>query len=189
MLCLVAQVVSNSLRPHELYVTCKAPLSMGILQAKILEWVAIPSSRGFSQPRDQAQVSRLVGGFFAIWTTREARRQEGKAFYPKPCMSFQPSGQAAPFNEEQLSQQQPTLLASGGAWVLTGDLSGAQQCPLQSLHHLKNPAQGPSPERCSIVSGLGARFSSLCDTILLFILSGRSLSLPLSPLLLLPAGV
>ena len=96
-------------------------------------------------------------------------------------MSFQPSGQAAPFNEEQLSQQQPTLLASGGAWVLTGDLSGAQQCPLQSLHHLKNPAQGPSPERCSIVSGLGARFSSLCDTILLFILSGRSLSPSLSP--------
>ena len=27
MLCLVAQVVSNSLRPHELYVTCQAPLS------------------------------------------------------------------------------------------------------------------------------------------------------------------
>ena len=113
----------------------------------------------------------------------------GQGLYPKPCMSFQPSGQVAPFNEEQLSQQQPTLLASGGAWVLTGDLSGAQQCPLQSLHHLKNPAQGLSPERCSIVCGLGARFSSLCDTILLFILSGRSLSLPLSPLLLLPAGV
>ena len=30
----------------------QAPLSMGILQARILEWVAIPSSRGSSQPRD-----------------------------------------------------------------------------------------------------------------------------------------
>ena len=31
----------------------QAPLSMGILQARTLEWVAMPSSRGSSQPRDQ----------------------------------------------------------------------------------------------------------------------------------------
>ena len=37
---------------------------MGILQARILEWVAIPSSRGCSQPRDRTQVSRIAGGFF-----------------------------------------------------------------------------------------------------------------------------
>ena len=35
-----------------------------ILQARILEWVAIPFSRGSSQPRDQPQVSRIAGGFF-----------------------------------------------------------------------------------------------------------------------------
>ena len=34
---------------------------MGILQARILEWVAMPSSRGSSQPRDQTQVSGIVG--------------------------------------------------------------------------------------------------------------------------------
>ena len=39
---------------------------MGILQAKILEWVAMPSSRGSSQPRDQIQVSRTAGGFFFL---------------------------------------------------------------------------------------------------------------------------
>ena len=33
----------------------------GILQARILEWVAIPFSRGSSQPRNQTQVSRIVG--------------------------------------------------------------------------------------------------------------------------------
>ena len=33
-------------------VACQAPLSMGILQARILEWVAMPSSRASSQPRD-----------------------------------------------------------------------------------------------------------------------------------------
>ena len=37
-------------------VACQAPLSMGILQARIMEWVAMPSSRGFSQSRDQTQV-------------------------------------------------------------------------------------------------------------------------------------
>ena len=36
----------------------------GILQAKILEWVALPFSRGSPQPRDQTQVSHIVGGFF-----------------------------------------------------------------------------------------------------------------------------
>ena len=39
---------------------------MGILQARILEWFAMPSSRGTSQPRDQTQVSWKAGGFFTI---------------------------------------------------------------------------------------------------------------------------
>jgi len=43
-----------------------------ILQAKILEWVAIPFSRGSSQPRDQTQVSHIAGGFFTSWAIREA---------------------------------------------------------------------------------------------------------------------
>ena len=43
-----------------------------ILQARILEWVAIPFSRGSSQPRDQTQVSHIAGGFFTSWATREA---------------------------------------------------------------------------------------------------------------------
>ena len=52
-------VVSDSAIP--LIVTCQAPWSMGILQARILEWVAKPSSRGSSQPRDPAlQVDSLL---------------------------------------------------------------------------------------------------------------------------------
>ena len=46
----------------------EAPLSMGILQARILEWVALPFSRGFSQPRDQTCIycgSCIAGRFFA----------------------------------------------------------------------------------------------------------------------------
>ena len=37
----------------------------GMLQARILEWVAFPFSRGSSQPRDRTQVSRIEGGFFS----------------------------------------------------------------------------------------------------------------------------
>ena len=44
----------------------------GILQARILEWVAFPFSRESSQPRDQTQVSHIAGGFFTSWATREA---------------------------------------------------------------------------------------------------------------------
>ena len=43
---------------------CQASLSMGILQARILEWVAMPSSRGSSRSRDQTQVSCIAGRFF-----------------------------------------------------------------------------------------------------------------------------
>ena len=43
----------------------------GLLQARILEWVAIPFSRGSSQPRDWIQVSCTAGRFFTSWATRE----------------------------------------------------------------------------------------------------------------------
>ena len=45
----------------------------GILQARILEWVAFPFSSASSQPRDQTQVSCIAGRFFTSWATREAQ--------------------------------------------------------------------------------------------------------------------
>ena len=42
-------------------------LSMGILQARILEWVAIPSSRVSSQHRNRTQVSHIAGGLFTFF--------------------------------------------------------------------------------------------------------------------------
>ena len=48
----------------------------GILQARILEWVSFPLSRGSSQPRDQTQVSRIASGFFIGWATREALKDK-----------------------------------------------------------------------------------------------------------------
>ena len=45
----------------------------GILQSRILEWVAFPFSRGSSKPRDRIQVSHIAGRFFTSWATREAQ--------------------------------------------------------------------------------------------------------------------
>ena len=49
----------------------------GILQARILEWVATPYFRGSSQPRNRTQVSHIAGRFFTSWATREA---QGKTY-------------------------------------------------------------------------------------------------------------
>ena len=43
-----------------------------ISQVRILEWVAISSSRGSSWPRDWTWISRIAGRFFTIWASREA---------------------------------------------------------------------------------------------------------------------
>ena len=53
--------MSDSLPPHGLYIV------HGILQARILDWVAFPFSRESSQTRDQTQVSRIAGRFFTSW--------------------------------------------------------------------------------------------------------------------------
>ena len=49
----------------------------GILQARILEWVAFPFSRESSQPTDGTQVSCIAGEFFTSWATREAQEYWG----------------------------------------------------------------------------------------------------------------
>ena len=66
---LVIQSCLTLLNPMD----CSLPGSSihGNLQARILEWVAIPFSRGSSWPRDWSWVSCIAGRFFTIWATRE----------------------------------------------------------------------------------------------------------------------
>jgi len=59
-------VVSDSLQPHRLCIV------HGILQARMLEWLDFPFSRGSSQVRDGTQASHILGGFFTNWAIREA---------------------------------------------------------------------------------------------------------------------
>ena len=60
----VAQLCPTLCHPTD----CSPPGSSvhGILQAKILEWVAVPFSRGSSQPRDRTQVFHIAGQFFTV---------------------------------------------------------------------------------------------------------------------------
>ena len=62
--------MTNSCNPMD----CSPPDSSlhGILQARILKWVAIPFSRGSSWPRDWTQVSCITGGLFTSWAIRVA---------------------------------------------------------------------------------------------------------------------
>ena len=70
-------IVSNSLGPMD----C-SPLGSsfhGILQARILEWIAVPCSRGSSQPRDQTCISCsscTAGGFFTAEPLKKPRKED-----------------------------------------------------------------------------------------------------------------
>ena len=75
--CLIPMMCVELLSRVWLFVTpwtvaLQAPLSMGILQARILGWVAMPSSGGSSKPRVWTQVSCTARGFVSSWATREA---------------------------------------------------------------------------------------------------------------------
>ena len=72
---LVTQLCPTLCNPMD----CSLPGSSvcGISQARILEQVAIPFSRGSSQPRDRIWVSCIAGRFFTIWATREDSLRKG----------------------------------------------------------------------------------------------------------------
>ena len=54
----------------------QALLSMGILQARILEWVAMPSSRGSSQPRVKPRSPTLQVGFFLCCERKKKKKEQ-----------------------------------------------------------------------------------------------------------------
>ena len=69
---------------------CSLPGSSvhGVIQARIMEWVAISFSRGSSWPRDWTQVSCIVGRHFTIWATREEGALPKSASWPWPSLVF-----------------------------------------------------------------------------------------------------
>ena len=80
-----------------------------VLQARILERVVLPFSRGSFKPRDQSQVSCIAGRFFTIWATREAKRlATGEGYSKRRELHVQRSA------EEVVMEGQCGYTASGG---------------------------------------------------------------------------
>ena len=71
--CTVKVLVAQSCLIFCNPVDCSLPVSTvhGILQARILEWIAIPFSRRSSRHREWTWVSHIAGRFFTVWATRE----------------------------------------------------------------------------------------------------------------------
>ena len=69
--CLVADCVWLFATPWT--VAHQAPLSLGVLQARTLELVTMPFSRGSSQPRVVTQASHIAGEFFTVWATHTGK--------------------------------------------------------------------------------------------------------------------
>ena len=91
MLCLVAQSCPTLCYPMD----CSPPdsSSMGILQARMLQRVAMSSSRESSQPRDETQVSHIAEGVFTISATREAPEYCSGQPTPSPGYLTNPGNQ------------------------------------------------------------------------------------------------
>ena len=69
--CLVSKSCLTLCNPMD----CSPPgPSHGGLQARILEWLAIPFSRVSSPPKDRTHISCIAGRHFAVWATEETRR-------------------------------------------------------------------------------------------------------------------
>ena len=81
VLVLVAQLCPTPCDPMDC--SPPGPSVHGILQARILECVAVPFSRGFSWSRNQTRVSCIAGRFFIIWATRKAHLLHSKGYHKK----------------------------------------------------------------------------------------------------------
>ena len=145
---------------------------LGILQAGMLEWVAMPSSRGSSQPMERTQVSCTPGRFFTIWATKKA--QTRIRIRPNPCCHQSPKLQAGerdsqplllhpeqisrvsefwvPFPGKQQSRCQPVLECAPPRWFHPTRITTARQCLPESsfgeyLAHCDPQGSATQPSR------------------------------------------
>ena len=90
----------------------------GILQARILEWVAMPSSRGFSNPGiEPASLAcpALAGGFFTTVSPGKPQKTKVKSKISKPLPSLPVPGEPSfMVGTLSTSQEGPSRLAWGG---------------------------------------------------------------------------
>ena len=131
----------------------------GILQARILQWVAFPCSRGSSQPRDQTQASRIAGGFLPAEPQGKPNLTTGKLSQkqlPGACASkFLDCG----FGERPLRRGRVEGgLKAGRGWAgrnhrIPGGVSSDDRCtPLLLCAGAQPASPSPRPSFSSPVS-------------------------------------
>ena len=92
------------------------PWTVGVLRARILEWVALRFFRGSSQSRDQTQVSHIAGRFFTSWATREA--QEYWRAWPIPPPEDLPNSGIKPGSPALQVDSLPTELSGKPIFIV-----------------------------------------------------------------------
>ena len=105
---------------------CSLPGSSvhGILQARILEWVATSFFRGSSKPRDRTQVFCIAGIFFTLWTIREALSTQ---FCCKPKIVLQKKkNKKTVYKKKKKKKKGQAQNVQGGAGVWSGELIVAE---------------------------------------------------------------
>ena len=103
----------------------------GILQTRILEWVAIPFSRGSSQARDWTQVSCIADRFFTSWSTMEV---------PQRCsiiteLQVLKKTLESPFDCKEI---QPVHHKGDQSWVFIGRTNVEAETPIPWPPHVKS---------------------------------------------------
>ena len=159
----------------------QAPLSMGLLQARIREWVAMPSSRGSSGPRDRICVSCTAGRFFTAEPPgKPPCPLDVKVTQSCPTLcdpmseSLRPHGLYSPWNSPGQDTGVGRLSLLQGIFPTQGSNPGLPQCG-RILYHLshkgrlhvrlgKNKTFGISKIRpilqiCSLPTSLGLSLS------------------------------
>ena len=108
----------------------------GILQARILEWVAIPFSRVSFQSRDQTWVSCIAGRFFTVWGTREALKVKWKLLSHVRLFLY------SPWNSPDQNTGVGSLSLLQGIFPIQGLNLGLPNCRwiLYQLSHKGSPA-------------------------------------------------
>ena len=110
-LCTWSKITQVSL-PSRDPMDCSLPGSSvhGILQARVLEWVAISFSKGSSWPRDRTLVSHIAGRRFTLWDTREAWKQNTRQSSKKiRCLTC---ALAIPHPQHSCSSHMPGMFLS-----------------------------------------------------------------------------
>ena len=133
----------------------------GTLQARIVEWVTVTSSRGSSWPRAGTHVSCNAGGFFTVWATWEAEWG-----YRGPSYSLQAEFSPKPVCVKRaLVEHHPACSFTYGLQRLS--LSGQNPVTVTEVIWPKISATWPFRESLltnGLAGGSGERQSSLCKT-------------------------